>query len=104
MKSGEKEFKITHSAIFKYKKLTGEDILESFNYMSDENFDIGTVYNVLYAGLKGYKTIEEMLDDMLEDEFVMYTRAAMMGLGQLFEAMNKNIKQGSEKDKQEIQA
>lgn len=87
MKSGEKELKINHLAIYKLKQKTGKDITEYINKMQVGNVEMTAIYDLLFAGLK-YKSIEEMLEDMEENEFSNYVEQVGKELGLLLGAGN----------------
>ena len=90
MKSGEKELKFGHKAIYRLKKDTGREL---FDLISDiatdkmEEMKINTMYELLFAALKDeYKDIEEMLDDLKDSEFNGYIKILGDSVGKLFGA------------------
>jgi hypothetical protein len=82
MKSGEKELRMNHLAIYRLKKNTGKDIREYVGELQNENVEMIVVYDLMFAGMD-YETIEEMLEDIEEDKFLDYVTQMGNELGLL---------------------
>ena len=88
MKSGSKGIKFSHRVIYELKK---DQDVELFDLVEDmQRMKITSLYTLLFAALKKeYKTIEEMLDDMLEEEFTNYIEVISEAVGKLFGESSK---------------
>jgi hypothetical protein len=81
----ERELRINHMAIYKLKKNTGKDIISYVKGFESGEIEITAIYEMLFAGLSGYKTIDDMLNDLEDGEFSNYAEGVTKELGLLFE-------------------
>ena len=99
-KSGKKELKFDHLAIWNLKKETGRELFDLIQDIDAENtkdVKITTMYQLLYAAFgEQYDNIEEMLSDLKETEFNNYIEAIGTSVGKLF---GENTTDNSENEK-----
>ena len=90
MKSGMKEIKFGHRAIYNLKKDSGKELFELIGDISPSDINeikMTSLYDLLYAALKdNYSNIEEMLDDLLDNKFNDYIEVIGDSVGKLFGA------------------
>ena len=92
MKSGEKDIKFNHLAQYKLMETTGlkmKEIYEKIDDMQDiDKLDLKFCYDLLYCTIKGYKTKDDMLEDLPNDLSDVFTKLA--------DAMGKHFTAGKE--------
>ena len=88
VQSGFKELKFNHRAVWNLQKRTGRELFDLFGDITQAetaNLKLTTMYELLFAALsKEYETIEDMLDDLLGEEFQNYIKAIGDSVGKLF--------------------
>ena len=101
MISGEKEYKFSHIASYKLKKLTNSTAIEYYYKYLDNTLDFSILYELMYVGLvdNPYNSIEDMLEDMHEENehILEYGKIVGEAMGKHFTAMIGNTNQESEK-------
>lgn len=93
MKSGEKELKFGHKAIYKLEKnynMKIFDVITKLENAGEGMFDLSMMYEMMHAGLSDdYNNIDDMLDDIESEEFSNYMKAIGESVGKLFGGSTK---------------
>ena len=85
LKSGERQFKFSHKAMFKAEELLKRPVMEIVNEMEQGKMAMGDIYKLLFAPLVDkYKDIDAFLDDLNDGDMTVYIELLSESLGLLF--------------------